>query len=211
MTERKSTASSTTRKPRATRYDKLDPLKRATIECCRNAWEKRHTGEKWTNERRDRMRAAVDEELTEITDAHRALVEAFRGACGVVKRRKDDPRVAALQEFLATVSDKTVSWLGHFADHMALGWDVVPKGRVRLVLYERSIGNDLDAGRLARLSLLLGNFPEEVRLPALVSEVVDRERKTMFQAIKRATVMEEKLTHVPSVFEPGKRVRIRSL
>jgi hypothetical protein len=180
----------TRRPPRAKTYTTLPELKAGTLDYCREDWLQR-TGKEWTDEGVDGARAALDEELTDIPAAHRALVEAFRAASDLVKRRRDDQRADPLRDFLATLSDKTESWLRIFGEMSDLGWnEAPPDGRTRLVLYELSAGRDDDPARLARLSLLLGYFTREdadgIKLPAKVSTVVDHERKAMVRAVTRA-------------------------
>jgi len=167
-------------------YATLPALKAATLAKCREDW-RTHTGKEWIDEGREAARVALDEDLSDIPNAERALVGAFDAARDVVDQRPDDPRVAPLREFLSTLSDKTVTWIRHFRDLGKEGWNVAPPdGRTRLVLYELNAGRDDDPGRLARLSLLLGYFPRSPKMPARVASVVDLERKAFVRARVRA-------------------------
>lgn len=153
---------------------------------CRKDWCKR-TRQAWSDEHTRDLRAELDRDLDSIREAQRRLVGAFQGAIRVVNDLPaGDPRTAPLQEFLETLSDKTVTWIGHFSD-AGRGLDgTPPDGRTRLVLYEMNAGRGDDAGLLARLSLLLGYFPRSATPETPVAIVVDLERKAMVQAMKRA-------------------------
>jgi hypothetical protein len=180
---------------KAERYSDRERLQVAVLAYCREDWKKR-TGRDWSDEHTDLLRAELDRDLRAISDAQLGLVRAFRDARRVTESyAADDPRVAPLREFLATLSAKTVTWLGHFSDtasaevEQQVGYVVdatPPDGRTRLVLFEMTSGRGDDPGLLARLSLLLGYFPKEVRYPMTVAAVVDLERKAMVQAVKRA-------------------------
>jgi hypothetical protein len=199
-------------RPKATSYSTLPRLKEATRAHCLERWNKSFPQHPWTPEREAGLIAALAEDADAIPRAHAGLVNAFRSASEVVAALPpDDPRTAALREFLATLSQKTTTWLGHFAEHMRLGWNVaapMPR-RTRLAVYQRAFGGDCSKGTLATMSILLGNFPLVVP-PTTAARATDRERKDMAEALKRADEFIESQTHMDSVLEPGKRVRIRS-
>lgn len=204
-------------RPKATSYSTLESLKTATRAHCLKRWAETFPEDPWTDEREAGLKAALAEDVHDIPRAHAGLVLAFRDAITAVNAHDPkDPRTDALREFLGTLSEKTRTWLCHFGEHIQIGWNKAASSgrgsdrRTRLAVYQRTSGRDCSPGTLATMSILLGHFPDSAPRPMTAATATDRERKAMVGALKSADKFIESQTHMDSVFEPGKRVQIRS-